>query len=107
MCFIVGYGDSSDVDPSEEGVVSDSMFMFKWIANRTSSKIFVWGHSLGTGISTHSLSLLKEEGYKASGLFLESPFNNLKDEISEYPMTQVIKLLLLVYTCSQLYVLVV
>lgn len=65
------------------------MFMYKWIANKTSSKIFVWGHSLGTGVSTHALSLLGEEGYTAAGLILESPFNNLKDEISEYPMTQV------------------
>lgn len=89
MVVSSGYGDSSDIDPTEEGLVSDSMYMYKWIANRTSSKIFVWGHSLGTGVSTHSLSLLKADGHMPAGLILESPFNNLKDEISEYPMTQV------------------
>lgn len=67
--------------------------MYKWISNRTNSKIFIWGHSLGTGVSTHSLALLKPQGYIAAGLILESPFNNLKDEISEYPMAQVIFLL--------------
>lgn len=85
----LGYGDSSDVEPSEDGLVNDAIFMYKWLSNRTSSKIFVWGHSLGTGISTHALSLLKKEGVSPLGLVLECPFTNMMEEVGEHPLAKV------------------
>jgi hypothetical protein len=40
-------------------------------------------------VSSHALSLLAEEGKKADGLILESPFNNLRDELKEHPFSKV------------------
>ncbi|XP_060519688.1 lysophosphatidylserine lipase ABHD12-like isoform X2 [Cylas formicarius] len=84
------YGDSSNtVKPSEEGVINDAISVYQWVANRTSSHIFVWGHSLGTSISTYALARLAKSGYKkAAGLILEAPFNNFRDEISEFPLAK-------------------
>lgn len=75
--------------PSEDGIVLDCMYMFKWIANRTRGNVFVWGHSLGTSLTIHSLALLQKENFRATGVILESPFNNMKEEISEFPLARV------------------
>ena len=44
-----GYGDSSGT-PSEVGVVNDVLALYKFIKSyQNQSRIFFWGHSLGTG----------------------------------------------------------
>lgn len=44
-----GYGDSTGW-PSETGVVKDVMVLFNFIKSvEKTSKVFLWGHSLGTG----------------------------------------------------------
>lgn len=50
-CFFdQGYADSTDVEVSELGVVTDAMEMFRWVHKRANgTPIFGWGHSLGTG----------------------------------------------------------
>ncbi|KAI4471526.1 alpha/beta hydrolase domain-containing protein [Holotrichia oblita] len=88
-----GYGDSSSVSPTESGVVRDCISLYEWVSNKTSSKIFVWGHSLGTAITTHALSILSTKNIKPYGLILESPFTNLRDEISEYPLSRIFRFL--------------
>jgi len=47
----LGYGDSDVVELSEEGVVTDSKYVFEWVMKKVngSTPVFVWGHSLGTG----------------------------------------------------------
>lgn len=83
------YGDSSPISPTEMGVVADGKYMFKWVQERAkTSPLYVWGHSLGTGVSSHALALLAQEGKKADGLILESPFNNLRDELKEHPFSK-------------------
>ena len=42
-------------------------------------------------MSSHVLAQLAEEGVQPAGLFLESPFNNIADELSEHPFAQVFK----------------
>lgn len=64
--------------------------MINWVKNHTSARIFVWGHSLGTGVSTHALDDLGKKKVNVDGLILECPFNNIKDEISEHPTAKVI-----------------
>lgn len=45
-----GYGDSTDAEIDETGLVSDVMETFKWVYERANgTPIFGWGHSLGTG----------------------------------------------------------
>ncbi|XP_029038033.1 lysophosphatidylserine lipase ABHD12 isoform X2 [Osmia bicornis bicornis] len=88
-----GYGDSEEAELSESGVVTDSKYILEWLlqlVNHT-APVFVWGHSLGTGVSTHVLALLAIENIQPAGLFLESPFNNIADELSEHPLSQVFK----------------
>ncbi|XP_076279866.1 lysophosphatidylserine lipase ABHD12 isoform X2 [Lasioglossum baleicum] len=94
ICFDYrGYGDSESADLSEVGVVADSKFVLEWLLKKVngSSPVFVWGHSLGTGVSTHVLALLAQENIQPAGLFLESPFNNIADELSEHPLAQIFK----------------
>lgn len=50
IALSLGYADSTDVEVSELGVVTDAMEMFKWAHKRANgTPIFGWGHSLGTG----------------------------------------------------------
>lgn len=87
--FFLGYGDSTDKIPSEEGVVDDLMTVIEWVKNHTSARIFLWGHSLGTGVSTHALDILGQRKVGVDGLILEAPFNNIRDEIKEHPSAKV------------------
>lgn len=72
------------------GVIKDAITVLQWVKNMTSSKIFIWGHSLGTGISTHALHILGLENIHVDGLILESPFNNIRCEVGEHPSTLVL-----------------
>lgn len=84
-----GYADSDPVPPSEDGVVRDALMVFEYIANLTSNPIFIWGHSLGTGVATHmcaKLAHMKERGPR--GVILESPFTNIRDEIRLHPFSR-------------------
>ncbi|XP_046752253.1 lysophosphatidylserine lipase ABHD12 isoform X3 [Diprion similis] len=94
ICFDYrSYGDSDDVDLSETGVVADSKYMLEWLIKKVknSAPIYVWGHSLGTGVASHVLALMAAEGVHIAGLFLEAPFNNIADELSEHPFAQLFK----------------
>ncbi|KAK3792307.1 hypothetical protein RRG08_007383 [Elysia crispata] len=82
-----GYGDSSGV-PTEEGVVKDAYFIYKWLKQRIgNTKIFLWGHSLGTGVTTKLAKVLCNEGDLPAGIVLESPFNNMKDAATYHPFS--------------------
>lgn len=85
-----GYADSSSVDPSENGLVTDTKTIFKYLLdNAGTSPVFVWGHSLGTGVSCHAVSELCRENNCPQGLILEAPFNNLHDEVVLNPLSQI------------------
>ncbi|XP_076264023.1 lysophosphatidylserine lipase ABHD12-like [Rhynchophorus ferrugineus] len=80
-----GYGDSGeDVELSEDAIVSDNLHIFDWLRKINSkSNIYYWGHSLGTGISCHTVSSLKEKkDFVPHGLVLEAPFTSMADEIA-------------------------
>lgn len=81
-----GYGDS-DGYPSEDGLVEDSMYMFKYIRKLTNAPIFIWGHSLGTGVAIKAAMHLKAQGIKFEGLILESPFTNFIDASNNHPFS--------------------
>ncbi|XP_063701231.1 lysophosphatidylserine lipase ABHD12 isoform X2 [Culicoides brevitarsis] len=89
-----GFGDSSSLGPSARAVVLDAKNVYKYIVEKTENPILIWGHSLGTGIGTHLLTELQQmEIRKPRGIILESPFNNIKDEISEHPFARAYKYL--------------
>ena len=55
-----GYGDSSWVSPSQTSMVEDAKVALEWLQNHSQSdaQLFVWGHSLGTGVTSKLCSLL-------------------------------------------------
>ncbi|KAL8608302.1 hypothetical protein ACOMHN_042169 [Nucella lapillus] len=84
-----GFAESTGT-PTEEGVVKDAHFIYRWLKDKSQGlPIVVWGHSLGTGISTKLTKQLCEEGDPPMGLILESPFNNIVDAAFEHPFAYV------------------
>lgn len=84
-----GYADSTDIDPSESGVVRDALMAYRYLRNLTNSPIFLYGHSLGTGVSTHLAAII--DGMEIIGpkaVILEAPFNNIRDEIKYHPFSK-------------------
>lgn len=93
MCkLFICIGDSSKVSPSELGLVRDAIAVYNYIANITVNPVFAWGHSLGTGVSTHTLAKLEQQNiFGPRALVLESPFNNIRDEVREHPFSRLFR----------------
>lgn len=86
------YGDSSSPPPSESGLVRDAIAVYKSITKITKNPIIAWGHSLGTGVSTHALAALERHHIPGPRLLiLESPFNNIREEVSEHPFARLFR----------------
>lgn len=83
-----GFGDSTGV-PTEDDVLKDALFTYEYLHNvvSKSASIFVWGHSLGTGVASNLARILTEQGKPASGIILEAPFYNIEAEIEFHPFT--------------------
>jgi len=56
------------------------------IGRGSSPPLIVWGHSLGSAVASALVSELCQMGDPPHALILESPFNNIRDEIREHPM---------------------
>ena len=79
-----GYGDSTGV-PSETGAVEDIITLHNFIRSyQSTARIYLWGHSLGTGVSTHAAKVLSEFKSPPEGLILEAPFRNIIQAAREY-----------------------
>jgi len=86
------YGDSTQqAAPNETNVVIDAKAVYDWVKSRigANTKLIVWGHSLGTAISTHLVADLCLQGNPPHGLVLESAFNNIFDEVRNHWMSWV------------------
>jgi len=79
-----GYGDSERRTPGEAGVNADARALYEWmrtVNHIPSSRIIIYGHSLGSGPAT-DLALHAE----AAGLILEGAFTSVPDRGAEvYP----------------------
>jgi abhydrolase domain-containing protein 12 len=98
VCFDYrGYADSTECAPSETGTVTDGLFVYRWVRNlvgtNNQASIFVWGHSLGTGVSSHVVANLCAEGNPPCGLILEAPFTNLGEEVRCHMLTAIYRIL--------------
>lgn len=79
-----GYGDSSKSELTEEHIVNDCVALYKWLLSniKNSSSVFFWGHSIGSGVATITISKLALFGLpEPVGLFLETPFTSSRDVI--------------------------
>ncbi|RXN29853.1 monoacylglycerol lipase ABHD12-like protein [Labeo rohita] len=88
-----GWGDSEG-SPSEKGMTSDALFLYQWIKQRIGQKpLYIWGHSLGTGVATNLVRRLCDRGTPPDALILESPFTNIREEAKSHPFSMVYRYL--------------
>ncbi|XP_069033277.1 lysophosphatidylserine lipase ABHD12 [Embiotoca jacksoni] len=89
-----GWGDS-DGSPSEGGMTSDALFVYDWLKRRLDKTLplYIWGHSLGTGVATNLVRRLSDRGSPPAALILESPFNNIREEARSHPFSMVYRYL--------------
>lgn len=90
-----GYADSSRGEMRDDLIAQDVVEVYKWLREKSKSNIFIWGHSLGTGVSTHVISNLSAQKYKPAGLILETPFTSVSDVIEDHPFVKVLNCFLL------------
>ncbi|XP_056147868.1 lysophosphatidylserine lipase ABHD12 [Lampris incognitus] len=88
-----GWGDS-DGSPSERVMTSDALFLYSWMKDQVRDKpLYVWGHSLGTGVATNLVRVLCDRGSPPDALILESPFTNIRDEARSHPFSMIYRYL--------------
>lgn len=55
---VAGFGDSTG-EPTEAGLTTDALYVYKWVKARCGdSLVVIWGHSLGTGSVRHLTAVL-------------------------------------------------
>ncbi|XP_028983391.1 monoacylglycerol lipase ABHD12-like [Betta splendens] len=80
-----GFGDSTG-EPTEDGLTTDALFIYNWVKARSgSSLVVIWGHSLGTGVSTNTAVELIKQGVVLDGVILEGAFNSAQQKIPINP----------------------
>lgn len=89
-----GYADSSPTVPTKSGVVHDAHKVYEHVRSVAGPQapIVIYGHSLGTAVSSQFVADLCRQHKETQqplpkALVLESPFNNIQDEIKQHPMT--------------------
>ena len=93
-----GYGDSDWFIPSQTSMVEDARAAFDFLNCRAHplANIFIWGHSLGTGVTSklaHDLSIDENVEQKPKGLILEAPFNRMLDEVQTFKASRILPFL--------------
>ncbi|XP_042624749.1 lysophosphatidylserine lipase ABHD12-like [Cyprinus carpio] len=83
-----GFGDSTG-EPTEAGLTTDAVYLYNWVKARSgNSLVCVWGHSLGTGVTTNTAVKLLEQGKQFDGIILEGAFltgRGARDRPIEHP----------------------
>jgi abhydrolase domain-containing protein 12 len=69
--------------------------MYDFLKNNlhSSVKLYLWGHSLGTGVSSKVARILSDQNRPADGLVLEAPFYNIFEIVDLHPFTLVTDLI--------------
>ncbi|XP_077438462.1 lysophosphatidylserine lipase ABHD12 [Vanacampus margaritifer] len=83
-------GGDSDGSPSEGGMTADALSVYRWLKERRGQgQVYIWGHSLGTGVATNLARRLCDAGSPPDALILESPFTNIREEARSHPFATV------------------
>uniref|UniRef100_A0A8C4Q6T0 Serine aminopeptidase S33 domain-containing protein n=1 Tax=Eptatretus burgeri TaxID=7764 RepID=A0A8C4Q6T0_EPTBU len=85
-----GWGDSLG-SPTEEGITMDALYTYHWVKERSRGPVYIWGHSLGTGVATNVARKLCEQGKPPDAVVLESPFTNIREEAVSHPLAMIYK----------------
>ncbi|XP_030604239.1 lysophosphatidylserine lipase ABHD12 isoform X1 [Archocentrus centrarchus] len=79
-----GFGDSTG-EPTEAGLTTDALYMYNWVKERSrNSLVVIWGHSLGTGVTTNTAVKLLEQGVVFDGVILEGAFNIARQQMGQF-----------------------
>ncbi|XP_068406444.1 protein ABHD12B [Eschrichtius robustus] len=84
-----GFGDSTG-KPTEDGLTSDAICVYEWTKARSgTTPVCLWGHSLGTGVTTNAAKVLEEEGFPVDTVILEALFTNIWVASINYPLLKI------------------
>ncbi|XP_058241944.1 monoacylglycerol lipase ABHD12-like isoform X3 [Hemibagrus wyckioides] len=73
-----GFGDSTG-EPTQPGLITDALYLYQWVRARSKdSPVILWGHSLGTAVSTGISVILQEQGNPVDAVILEGAFTTGK-----------------------------
>ncbi|ATB31373.1 alpha/beta hydrolase [Melittangium boletus] len=76
-----GWGMSTDVPPTEEGLLADSRAALTWLSSRSGlppERLLYYGRSFGTAVATQLAA-----HHPPAGLVLESPFSSVQGMVSD------------------------
>ena len=81
-----GFGDS-DGYPNETNIMEDGLLVWQWIKlHAPDGKIYLWGHSLGSGVATHLTVYLQSIDTGPAAILLDAPFTNIHDAAYHHPL---------------------
>jgi len=94
-----GYGDSYGgfmFQTSESSMAWDGVMSFRFLKKyiHPSTKVIVWGHSLGTGVTTKLANELRGVNYRPDAYVLEAPFNSMISEVGTFLIAKGAKFLI-------------
>ena len=82
-----GFGDS-DCSPSEAGLMEDGLLVWQWVTSHAhSSKVYLWGHSLGSGATIYLATNLTADGKNPAGILLDAPFTSVVEAAYNHPFS--------------------
>ncbi|KAM3595467.1 uncharacterized protein V6R79_023910 [Siganus canaliculatus] len=88
-----GFGDSTG-EPSEAGLTTDALYLHQWAKRQSrGGPVYLWGHSLGTGVATNTAVKLQEQGSVVDAVVLEAPFTKIGDVIIRFQLLKLHMLL--------------
>ncbi|KAG7279806.1 hypothetical protein CRUP_013716 [Coryphaenoides rupestris] len=77
VIYLHGYGDSTG-KPTEESLTTDAVWLYHWAKKHSGgSRVILWGHSLGSGVTTNTAVRLMEQGVIVDGVILDGAFINI------------------------------
>ncbi|KAM7376250.1 hypothetical protein PAMP_005993 [Pampus punctatissimus] len=83
-----GFGDSTG-ELSEAGLTSDAIYLYNWVKKQSSgSLVCLWGHSLGTGVTTNTAVKVQEQGSVVDALILEAPYTRIGEVVANHPLAK-------------------
>ncbi|KAK9899739.1 alpha/beta-hydrolase [Cystobasidium minutum MCA 4210] len=92
-----GFGDSSNLAPSEEGLVIDARTVWNWLTEDKAvpaSQIVLSGQSLGTGVACALAGRdLAAEGITPRALILTAPFTSIRELLLDYKLLEIVPIL--------------
>lgn len=94
-----GYGESDDVPPSEAGLKLDAQAALRFICDHPSidsSRIFVFGRSLGGAVGFHLAHYAQQNSLPVAGVLVENTFTSISDMVDHLmPYVKLLKPLVL------------